>query len=168
MAAFNKELKQTNLFYEDFVTIQQIDLSNVSLCLGEGAPLKLFTKYLKSNEKIKAFIFFDKLTKEACGYYWLFFKGAHEWEYTICGNGESALISSVYVFEKWRGKRLMQIMIEHAFQICRREGIKYIYASVRKNNASAWKAYNRVGYELIENRQFIRFLAYFVPIQHIP
>ena len=59
-------------------------------------------------------------------------------------------------------------MIGYAFRLCQREGIKYIYTSVRKNNISAWRAYNKIGYELVENRKFVRFLGNNIPKQYVP
>lgn len=148
-------------------TIRRIDRQNADVC-RINMSAKGISRYLQAGDTIRGYLFQDPDSGEAVGYYWLFFRGAREAEYTVRGNGESALISNIYVFEAYRGQRIFGQLLLHAFSVCRENGAQYLYASVRKNNASAWKGYDRIGYEEMGSRRFFRFVGHNVPTQYIP
>ena len=150
------------------VEVCPIDETNLQLCAESAASDKLYRRIMKSGEPIRAFAFRDRDSGETMGFYWLFLQGACDLEYRVKGDGSCALISYVFVYEKFRGQRFMERMFQHAFAVCREEGVRFLYASVRRNNASAWKAYGRIGYEEMGSRRFLRVLRRNIPPQSIP
>ena len=147
--------------------VREIDESNAKLC-RVNMSAEALSQYLSAGMPIRGYLFYDSQANEAVAFYWLFFQGAKEREYTIRGLGDAALISYIYVFEPYRGNRFIQTLLRHAGTVCREAGVSYLYASVRKNNLSAWKAYDRIGYEYIGRRRFIRLLGKNLPAQSIP
>ena len=144
-----------------------VDASNADRCRPVMSARGI-SDYLKQKEVTRGYLFLDPQTKETAAMYWLFFKGAAEAEYRVRGNGEAALISDFYVFEAYRGRRIASRLLNHAFSVCRERGVTYLYASVRKTNPSAWKAYDRIGYEDTGTRKFFRLLGHNFPQQYVP
>lgn len=147
--------------------VRRIDAQNAELC-RINMSAKGISRYLQAEDTICGYLFQDPETGEAVGYYWLFFRGAREAEYTVRGDGSAALISNIYVFEAFRGQRILGQLLLHAFSVCRERGVQELYASVRRNNASAWKGYDRIGYEEAGSRRFFRLLGHNIPTQYIP
>ena len=144
-----------------------VDASNADRCQPVMSARGI-SDYLKQGELTQGWLFLDPETKETAAMYWLFFQGAREAEYRVRGNGEAALISDIYVFEPYRGKRLAARLLDHALSVCGERGVRYLYASVRKTNPSAWRFYDRVGYEDTGTRRFIRLLWHNFPQQYVP
>lgn len=144
-----------------------VDASNADRCRPVMSA-KGISDYLNQKEAVQGWLFLDSQTKETAAMYWLFFKGAVEAEYRVRGDGEAALISDIYVFESYRGRRIVSRLLDHAFSVCRERGVRYLYASVRKTNPSAWKAYDRIGYEDTGTRRFFRLLGHNIPQQYVP
>lgn len=144
-------------------SISQINAQNLKDCDGGETSLSLFIKYLTTQGEVtRGFIFYDKKTNDVIGYYWLFFTGANEFEYRI-RSSNIALISNIYVFEKYRGNGFVRKMVNHAMQICKEMKVQRLYAAVRKNNKSAWNAYNKIGFDIVKDYIFIRFLKINIP-----
>lgn len=153
--------------WDETLEIRQIDETNAALCRASVSE-KALTGFLRSGASVRGFLFLDRASGEPIGYDWLFFEGAHDSEYTVRGHGDAVLISYIYVFDAFRGKRMIAHMLSHAFSVCRELGVGFLYASVRKNNASAWKAYDRIGFEEMGARRFVRLLGHNIPKQYIP
>lgn len=149
------------------IEIRQIDASNAAICRA-SVSAKTLSGFLNSGMPIQGFLFFDRVSGDPIGYYWLFFDGARDSEYSVRGNGEAALISYVYVFDGYRGRRMAALLYRHAFAVCSENAVKDLYASVRKNNTAAWKAYERIGFEDLGPRKFLRLLGRNIPSRHIP
>lgn len=142
------------------VEICEIASSNLDVCKG-GAPLDLLEGYLKKQEKVvKGYAFIDKETKDPIGFYWLFLPGCNEAEYKV---RSAPMVSNVFVFENHRGHGYASLLIKHSVSVCEELGYSYILGAVRKNNRSAWNAYNKIGYEVIGNKRFIRILKLNIP-----
>ena len=146
---------------------QPADQSNISVFAQTPYGMGI-AKYLGNEAVSQGYVFLDPETGTPAAVCWLFFCGAEEAEYTVRGGGEAALISDIYVFEAYRGQRIVSQLLHYAFRVCRERGVKDLYASVRKNNEAAWRAYGRVGFEDAGERKFVRILGHNFPKQYIP
>lgn len=156
----NAEEKK-NFNINDDIDVYLIDEYNLSLCKGGETSLSLFSDYLRNQrDRIWGYIFIDKSNNEPIGYFWLFFPGSKEFEYKVVSE---PMISNVYIFEKYRGRGYAGQMMNYALKICWDKGYKHLLAAVRKNNKSAWNAYKKVGFTIIQNKSFIRLLKINIP-----
>lgn len=68
--------------------------------------------------------------------------------------GSIAKMKKLYLTPELHGKRLGQLMIEHACSIARELGVDEMRLQVNKQNARAIRAYERAGFKTIEEGVF--------------
>ena len=138
---------------------EEITLHNVDSCADTTFSLKQMKKYLtKQKQYVKGFLFRKKESGELIGYLWITFRCGNELEYKI--RHIDAFASFVYVFPQFRGNGYagkMLVTIMHSLNL------KELYLAVRKDNYSAVRAYEKVGFEFKEQKSFFRLLRINVP-----
>lgn len=95
---------------------------------------------------------------EICGYICGLKPKSREQQYRVrkC----EFFVKYVYVYEKFRGKRVASKLFEELFDKFQISEVKF---AVRTNNHSAIKAYRKTGAEEIARRKFIRILKFNIP-----
>ncbi|MBR1675828.1 MAG: GNAT family N-acetyltransferase [Clostridia bacterium] len=109
----------------------------------------------KQSQKVKGFLFYFKETSEPVGCVWVGFKGFNEFQYRI--RNIDAFGFDFAVAEKWRGKEVIRYMVSILQKELEKNGIKKLFISVRRNNISALKAYQKCGCSVVKNVLFLDF-----------
>lgn len=95
------------------------------------------------------------------GYVWVAYKGANEFQYRI--RRIDAFGFDFAVHPAYRGQGIVGFMIYELLVSLKNEGIDALYASVRKNNQSAIRAYKKLGAVIVGSKKFCRFAGIRIP-----
>lgn len=149
-------------FPYDLLNMERIDKNNIQYLKNIGYNYITMSKYiLEEKEPIDAFMFFTKDKHEPVGCIWVMYKGGNEAQYRI--RNIDAFGFHFAVFPKFRGNRYIEYFIYRLLKHIEKKGIKKLYASVRKNNESALRAYSRSGMKIESSKRFYRFIKWRIP-----
>ena len=115
---------------------------------------------LEQKEYVEGYGFKDS-NGRVVGHLYLMKRGGNEVMYKI--RNIDAYLFAVRVYDEFRGRRYAEEMIGWLAEKEKREGISEIYLAVKKTNASAIKAYERIGFHKIGSRTFIRIWRVNIP-----
>lgn len=73
---------------------------------------------------------------------------SYTWNYSIWLGGDYMNIDDLFVWEKYRGKKIGELLMQKAKEICKRKNIERIRWEVQKDNIGAIKFYKRLGAEI--------------------
>lgn len=79
---------------------------------------------------------------------------SYTWNYSIWTGGDYMNIDDLFVWDKFRGKKGGQYLMEFAKDICKEKGIKLLRWEVEKDNLRAIDFYKRLGAKLTEKGVF--------------
>lgn len=153
-----------NCSYIDHPEIYFVEITknNVSDCIGMGFSVERMKKYLlEQNLYMKGYIYYSKNGNKPVGCVWVAFKGADEFQYRI--RYVDAFGFDFAVNPSYRGQGIVGFMIHELLILLKEKGINSLYASVRKNNKSALRAYNKFGATIVSNKKFYRVLGIRIP-----
>ena len=149
-------------FSEDLLDIEKVDVSNLHYLRHSGFIFRLMSKYIREGkEPVEGFIFFTKNEHEPVGCIWVMYKGGNEAQYRVRNIDAFGFYFSV--FPKYRGNRYIEFFIFSLLKYLETKGIHRLYASVRKNNISALKAYTRAGMKIEAEKKFFRLISLRIP-----
>ena len=149
-------------FPYDLLNMERIDKDNMQYLKNIGFNYITMSKYiLEKNEPIDGFMFFTQDKHEPVGCIWVMYKGGNEAQYRI--RNIDAFGFYFAVFPKFRGNRYIEYFIYRLLKHIERKGINKLYASVRKNNESALRAYSRAGMKIESSKRFYRFIKWRIP-----
>lgn len=139
-----------------------ISLSNVDDCNGLGFSVVRMRNYLlKQSAHMKGYIYYNKIDNNPVGCVWVAYKGANEFQYRI--RKIDAFGFDFAVNNAYRGQGIVGFMIYELLLSLENEGIDVLYASVRKNNKSAIRAYEKIGAVIVGTKKFYRFAGIRIP-----
>ncbi len=120
------------------------------------------SSYLLNQEKyVEGFICYDKENR-LLGFMWVMYPCGDEFQYRV--RETDAFIFDVFVFDSARGKGVCGKMLQYVFQYLDRKKKVSARLGVRKNNASAIRAYEKIGGRKVYSRSFIQlFRKYNMP-----
>ena len=146
---------------EKKLMMRSISLENVELCIKGDFSMERMQKYLQEKgDETEGFLFFDG--DEPVGYLWIMYKGGNHFQYRV--RNIEALIYQIEVFPEFRGQGICGIMMCQAFEYLKtHKDINEAYWSVRNNNESALKAYNKLDANQVGRRRFFRILKINIP-----
>lgn len=149
-------------FSNELLKIEKINESNLHFLKYIGYNLKTMSKYINDKPGLtEGFIYFTKETHEPVGCIWVMYKGGNEAQYRV--RNVDAFGFYFAVFPKFRGNRYIEYFIYTLLKHLKAKGIYKLYASVRKNNKSALRAYERAGVKIEANKKFYRFISWRIP-----
>lgn len=149
-------------FPDDLLEIERVDVSNLHYLRYIGFNYRLMNYYIiEEKEPVEGFIFFTKDKNEPVGCIWVMYKGGNEAQYRI--RNIDAFGFYFAVFPKYRGNRYIEFFIYSMLKHLEAKGITKLYASVRKNNIAALKAYKRAGMKIEAEKKFYRFIKWRIP-----
>ena len=162
------------IYHADFIDIPKIDtkfemrkitFDNVCLCSKGDFSMARMHKYLKEKaDDTEGFLFFDG--DEAIGYLWIMYRGGNHFQYRV--RNIDALIYQIDVFPEFRGHGACGVMMRQAFNYLQvQKRISDAYWSVRKNNISAIRAYDKLGAKQVDRKIFLRVLKVNIPYHRI-
>lgn len=91
----------------------------------------------------------------------LMYRGGNELEYRI--RNIDAFVYNLAVLPEWRGRGYAGAMITSLASVLRPKGIDSIYLAVSEDNAAAIHAYNKVGFETVCKKMFVRTFKLNIP-----
>lgn len=92
---------------------------------------------------------------------WVMYQGADDLEYRI--RNIDAYIFDVYVNSKYRGKGYAGEMIRELMEYLHNKGLNTAYLAVSRRNISAIRLYEKMGFTMIADKKFVRFLKINIP-----
>lgn len=104
---------------------------------------------------------FRDLNGNIIGHLFLMKKGGTEILYKI--RNIDAYVFAVRTFEEFRGRGYAGEMISLLAEHLKRNGHEEMYLTVKKDNSSAIKVYDRLGFKLIGKKFFVRVGKYNIP-----
>ncbi len=141
--------------------MRKISSDNVELCSKGDFSMARMRKYLK--EKVgetEGFLFFNG--DEPVGYLWIMYRGGNHFQYRV--RNIDALIYHIEVFPDFRGNGICGLMMRQTFEYLQsKRNITCAYWSVRKNNISAIRSYDKLGATQVKRKRFIRLLKINIP-----
>ena len=149
-------------FSDELLKMEKINEDNLHYLKHIGYKYKTMNKYIKDKKELQeGFIYFTKDTHEPVGCIWVMYKGGNEAQYRI--RNIDAFGFYFAVFPKFRGNRYIEYFIYNLLKHLETKGIHSLYASVRKNNKSALRAYERAGMKIEANQKFYRIIRLHIP-----
>lgn len=143
-----------------------IDNTNVDICKRAPYSFSNIKNYINTqSDNLNGLIYYLKDTDKPVGCLWIMYKNGDELQYRI--RNIDAFGFYFCVFDEYKGKGLINDMIQDAVDFLSEKGIDRLYASVRKNNLSALKAYKKVGYRFEKNKRFCTLLKIRIPYPKI-
>lgn len=94
----------------------------------------------KENSKFGALI--AKFDEEVAGYV------SYTWNYSIWEGGDYMNIDDLFIWEKYRGNKIGEHLMQKASEVCKKRNISKIKWEVEEDNLGAIKFYERLGAEL--------------------
>lgn len=95
------------------------------------------------------------------GYLFVMTKGGTLRPYRI--RNIDAFIYSVAVFKDHRGNHYAGEMLTYVLNKLHKQGIDKVYLACSKNNAPAIRAYERLGFKIVDSKFFIQILRWAIP-----
>lgn len=132
---------------------ERITMDNLTECRHSPYSLKQMEYYLK-NEPSEGFLFFDADTNDAVGCMWIMYRGGNELQYRV--RNVDAFGFDFCVFPQFRGKGYFQCFLHSVMAYLNDKQIHTLYASVRRNNYNAIRAYEKSGMQIITRKVFFR------------
>ena len=158
------------IYRADFSTItrekaqfemRKITLDNMNLCSKGDFSMARIHKYLEEKAKeTEGFLFFAE--GNPVGYLWIMYKGGNHFQYRV--RNIDSLIYQIEIFPEFRGHGACGHMMKQAFEYLQaQKNINDAYWSVRKNNKSAIRAYDKLGATQVDRKRFLRVLKVNIP-----
>ncbi len=150
------------VFSEELLCMERIDETNLSHLKNSGFNFNTMSSYVAAkNGLTEGFVYYTKDTHEPVGCIWVMYKGGNEAQYRIRHIDAFGFYFSV--FPKFRGNRYVEYFIYTLLKHLEQKDIHTLYASVRKNNIAALRAYERAGMKIESDKKFFRFINWRIP-----
>lgn len=142
--------------------IELMNEDNISKCSNSDFDPKYILKLKKKypNKFVGIILMTEK--GDICGYICGLYPKSKEIQYRI--EYIDFFVKYVYIYPKYRGKRLVQVLFCRLFETIDKEKI---FLAVRKNNMAAIKAYEKIGGKAVSKKKFIRILKLNLPYYKI-
>ena len=141
---------------------REITMDDIEILKKGDFSIQNMIPYLKRQKKYSTgLIFFDKEKNQPVGYIWVIRRGGNEMVYKI--RNVEALISCVCVFKEFRGKNIANLMIGKVVELLYNEGGTEVALGVRTDNNSAIIAYEKAGFKITDEKEYIRVLRKNIP-----
>ena len=137
-----------------------IKLDNVQECERSPYSVERMKQYLRS-EPVEGFLYYTADTNEPVGCIWVMYKGGNELQYRV--RHVDAFGFDFCVFPRFRGNGLIGVFIKDLLLHLKTKGIDTLYASVRRNNYSALKAYQKINMNVEKRKRFGRIRNFRIP-----
>ena len=135
-------------------TITEADIPILSQ--GDFA-LANMTPYLHKQKLFSTgLLFYEEASNQPVGYIWIVRRGGNEMSYRI--RKIEGLISCVCVFKPFRGQNIANLMICEIVKIFKDEGHQKVALAVNTDNVSAIRAYEKAGFQKVDDKYFFRIL----------
>ena len=137
-------------------------VSNDSELIDGTYTISLQKKIINNNSgKCDTFILKEINTQRSIGVISVMYKGGDELEYKI--RNIDAFIYNVMIDESVRGNGYAGVMIKKLGSILKNKGIREAYLAVSIDNNGAITAYRKTGFEVVEEKKFIRTMKINIP-----
>lgn len=137
---------------------KRITLQNVDECTGIAFNVNRMKSYLiHQNDKVEGFLYYTKDTNETVGCIWVMYRGGNEFQYRM--RKVDAFGFDFGIRSQFRGQGYIVWMIYELLLHLKEKRIEKLYASVRTNNQSAIKAYNKAGMRIVREERFFRIVG---------
>lgn len=148
--------------YDSRLTTEAVSEDNLHYLKGSDFNYNTMHHYIvDKTEPAEGFVTFTKDTHEPVGFIWLMYKGGSEAQYRI--RNIDAFGFYFFVFPKFRGNQYIEYFIYNMLKYLKTKKIEKLYASVRKNNAAALRAYEKAGMKIEAPKKFYRFIKWRIP-----
>lgn len=128
---------------------------NVDLCNGMEFSTERMRRYLlEQGSHMRGYLYSTVADNKPVGCVWVAFRGANEFQYRV--RRIDAFGFDFAVKPEFRGQGIVGFMICDLLNNLGKNGVDVLYASVRKNNTSAIKAYTKMGGSLVASKRFFR------------
>lgn len=149
-------------YSDEVLKMEKINKDNLHLLKNIGYNYYTMEDYIHNQADLtEGFIYYTKDTNEPVGCIWVMYKGGNEAQYRI--RNIDAFGFYFAVFPRFRGNRYVEYFIYTMLKYLKEKGIDTLYASVRKNNTSALKAYERAGVKIEAEKTFCRLIRWRIP-----
>ncbi|MBR4531221.1 GNAT family N-acetyltransferase [bacterium] len=150
------DLDETNIVPDSGKwTIEEISTDNVYDCSNDIFSCGRMKRYLlQKTDCVKGFLFREPVTNQVVGFLWAMCHGENEFQYRV--RKADALIFDVYVSPKFRGLGICGEMFQHMFGYLKNQQLKMIVLGVRTDNASAIRAYKKLGGIIKSRKRWIQ------------
>lgn len=139
-----------------------ITLDNIGAL--EGGYFSVFSmRQLLENDKpyVDGYMITDIKSGKCLSYAWIGHQGYNQRHYKL--RNTDAFLFKVATMPEYKGKGYCGKLIDAIADIVSNSGTKEILLAVMNDNASAIRAYEKNGFEVIGKRKFIRLLRYNIP-----
>lgn len=161
LISFSLESMEMNFQNVNLVS-EKITKDNIHYLKNSGFNYDIMCKYIiGETEPVDGFIFFTCDIHKPVGCIWAMYKGGNEAQYRIRNIDAFGFYFSV--FPEFRGNQYIEYFIYTMLNYLKTKNINKLYASVRKNNASALKAYKRAGMKIESEKRFYRLVKWRIP-----
>ena len=159
--SFSLDRMKMNFTNVNLVT-EKVTKENIHFLRYSGFNYNVMRQYrIDLSDPVDGFIFFTSDTHQPVGCIWVMYRGGNEAQYRIRYIDAFGFYFSV--FPKFRGNRYIEYFIYQMLNHLKSKGIDKLYASVRKNNTAALKAYQRAGMKIEAEKIFYRLIRWRIP-----
>ncbi len=149
-------------YTDNNLAAEKISEQNVEYLRNIGYNYKTISRYVYGKkEPEEGFIYFTKEEHKPVGCIWVMYRGGNEAQYRV--RHVDAFGFYFFVFPKFRGNHYIEYFIFNILKHLKAQGIDKLYASVRKNNDRALKAYRKAGMKIEASKRFYRFIRWRIP-----
>lgn len=131
----------------------EVNYENINLIQGNKSLGKMMQK---EQDYIKGYGFINE-SGDVIGRIFVMKRGGNELLYKI--RKIDTYIVGLKVFEGYRGHNYAGEILTWLFENLHRNGIQDFYLMVKKDNMSAIHCYQKIGYQIIGSRYFVRLLG---------
>lgn len=151
---------------ESDVNLDLVKVSKESELIDGTYTTGLQKKIINENVgKCETYILKDMITQNSIGIVSVMLKGGDELEYKI--RDIDAFIYNVMINESVRGRGYAGVMIKKLGLALKSKNINEAYLAVSTDNPSAIRAYQKVGFEVVGEKLFMRTLKRNIPYYSI-
>ena len=150
------------VFSEDLLKEEIITEESLHYLKRAEFNYNIMKKYIiDKTDPVDGFLYFDKELNQPVGCIRVMYQGGNEVQYRI--RKIDAFGFYFDVFPEFRGNRYIEFFIYSMLKHLEAKGITKLYASVRKNNIAALKAYKHAGMKIEAEKKFYRFIKWRIP-----
>lgn len=140
-------------------------ISDYSELISGTYSIALQTKIMESNKgKCDAYVLKNG-NQDRLGIVSVMYKGGNELEYKI--RDIDAFLYNIKIEKRFRGNGYAGVMIKMIGKKLLEDGIQDAYLAVSTDNYNAIRAYQKVGFEIIDEKRFVRMFRKNIPYHNI-
>lgn len=158
----NKDMKRNEEYRK--LNVVRITEENINLCDGAFYSVGSLKQFLSGEyiDKVEGYMILDPITEKCISYIWVAFPESDMYCYRI--RRASGYLFRLSTFPEYRrqgyGGNLMRWVSDY---VLREHGVDTLTFAVKTDNTTAIHCYERVGFAVIGEKRFVRFLRRNIP-----